>query len=111
LTVKVNKATFRIQNFLDNKILRNKNVHIIFRLERTGCSVNGKYNAIYCMNSVNAYFLVPVAHTCHPSYSGGRDQKDPSSKIAPASSSGDLISKIPNTKQEWPNGSRDGAPA
>jgi hypothetical protein len=82
LTVKVNKATFSLQNFLDNKILRNKNVHIIFRLERTGSSVNGKFNAMYCMNSVNAYF-----HASHPSYSGGRDQEDPGSKTTSASSS------------------------
>jgi hypothetical protein len=30
---------------------------------------------------------VPVAHTCNPSYSGGRDQEDQGSKPAQASSS------------------------
>jgi hypothetical protein len=40
-----------------------------------------------------------VAHTCHPSYSGGRDQEDHSSKSALANSSRDPISKIPNTKR------------
>jgi hypothetical protein len=81
-------------------------VHIIFRLERTGSSVNGKFNAMYCMNSVNAYF-----HASHPSYSGGRDQEDPGSKTTSASKFMDLISKIPNAKQEWPNGLKDRAPA
>jgi hypothetical protein len=36
---------------------------------------------------------VPVAHTYNPSYSGGRDQEDCSSKPAPANSSGDPISR------------------
>jgi hypothetical protein len=35
----------------------------------------------------------PVAHTCHPSYSGGRDQEDHGSKPAWANSSRDPISK------------------
>jgi hypothetical protein len=37
-----------------------------------------------------------VAHTCNPSYSGGRDQEDRSSKPA-------LVSRIPNKKGpvEW----------
>jgi hypothetical protein len=35
----------------------------------------------------------PVAHTCNPSYSGGRDQEDRGSKPAQANSSGDPISK------------------
>jgi hypothetical protein len=42
---------------------------------------------------------VPVAHTCNPSYSGGRDQEDRGSKPAQANSSWDPISKIPNTKR------------
>jgi hypothetical protein len=45
-----------------------------------------------------------VAHTCNPSYSGGRDQEDHSSKPAQANSSQDPISKIPITKiglVEW----------
>jgi hypothetical protein len=42
---------------------------------------------------------VPVAHTSNPSYSGGRDQEDLSSRPAQANSSRDPISKIPNTKK------------
>jgi hypothetical protein len=37
----------------------------------------------------------PVAHTCNPSYSGGRDQEDCSSKLFQANSSWDPISKNP----------------
>jgi hypothetical protein len=40
-----------------------------------------------------------VAHTCHPSYSGGRDQEDRSSKPAPVNSLWDPILKIPMTKK------------
>jgi hypothetical protein len=40
-----------------------------------------------------------VAHTCNPSYSGGRDQEDHSLTQAQANSSRDPISKIPNTKR------------
>jgi hypothetical protein len=43
-----------------------------------------------------------VAHTCNPTYSGGRDQKDQGSQ--PANSSRDPISKKPITKKglmEW----------
>jgi hypothetical protein len=36
---------------------------------------------------------VPVAHTCNPSYSGGRDQEDHGSKPAHANSLRDPISK------------------
>jgi hypothetical protein len=42
---------------------------------------------------------VQVAHTCNPSYSGGRDQEDCSLKPAGANSSQDPISKTPNTKR------------
>jgi hypothetical protein len=41
---------------------------------------------------------VPVASACNPSYSGGTDQEDCSSKPAWANSSQDPISKIPNKK-------------
>jgi hypothetical protein len=37
----------------------------------------------------------PVAHTCNPSYSGGRDQEDHGLKPAWASSSQDPILKTP----------------
>jgi hypothetical protein len=46
----------------------------------------------------------PVAHACDPSYSGGKDQEDSSSKAAGANSSQDLISKKHITKiglVEW----------
>jgi hypothetical protein len=48
---------------------------------------------------------VPVAHTCNPSYSGGRDQEDHILKPARANSSRDPISKLLITKCWW-NGSR-----
>jgi hypothetical protein len=35
---------------------------------------------------------VPVAHTCNPSYSGGRDQEDRGSKLTGANSLQDPIS-------------------
>jgi hypothetical protein len=37
------------------------------------------------------FCLVPVAHTCNPSYSGGRDQEDCGSKPAWANSLRDPI--------------------
>jgi hypothetical protein len=37
--------------------------------------------------------LALVAHTCNPSYSGGRDQEDPGSKPTGANSSRDPILK------------------
>jgi hypothetical protein len=47
--------------------------------------------------------LVPVTHACNPSYSGGRDQEDCSSKPAQANSLQHSVSK--NTSQkglvEW----------
>jgi hypothetical protein len=47
-----------------------------------------------------------VTHSCNPSYSGGRDQEDRSSKAAQTNSLQDYISKIPFTKKGWWNGSR-----
>jgi hypothetical protein len=56
---------------------------------------------------------VLVAYASNPSYSGGRDQENHSSKPAPANSSKDPISKIPNTrkkkKQAWQSGSSGSA--
>jgi hypothetical protein len=40
-----------------------------------------------------------VAHTCNPSYLGGRDQEDGSSQAALASSLGDPTSKIPKHRK------------
>jgi hypothetical protein len=42
---------------------------------------------------------VLVAHTCNPSYSGGRDQEDHGSKPAQAKSSQDLLKKKTFTKK------------
>jgi hypothetical protein len=44
---------------------------------------------------------VLVAHTCNPSYSGGRDRKDHDLKPAQANSSRDLISKKTITEKGW----------
>jgi hypothetical protein len=41
----------------------------------------------------------PMAHTCNPIYSGGRDQEGCGSKPAQANSLQDPISKISNTKR------------
>jgi hypothetical protein len=43
----------------------------------------------------------PVAHTCNPSKSGGRDQEDHSLKPVQENSSQDPISKKPITKKGW----------
>jgi hypothetical protein len=40
-----------------------------------------------------------VAHACHPSYSGGRDQEDRGLKPAQVNNLQDSILKIPNTKR------------
>jgi hypothetical protein len=40
----------------------------------------------------------PVAHTCNPSYSGGRDQENQGSKPAQSNISQDPTLKKPNTK-------------
>jgi hypothetical protein len=42
---------------------------------------------------------VPVAHSCNPSYSGGRDQEDLSSRPAWANCSQDPISKNTQPKK------------
>jgi hypothetical protein len=55
------------------------------------------------VNTVNRASGVLVAHTYNPSYSGGREQDNRSSKPAWA---WDPILKIPNTKQGWWSGSR-----
>jgi hypothetical protein len=48
----------------------------------------------------------PVAHSCNPSYSGGRDQEDHSSNPARANGLQDPISKKPFIKKGWWGGSR-----
>jgi hypothetical protein len=42
---------------------------------------------------------MPVAHTCNPSYSGGKDQENCSSRPTQRNSSKDPILKIANTKK------------
>jgi hypothetical protein len=49
--------------------------------------------------------LAPGAHACHPSYSGGRDQEDRSSKPAQQIVHKTLPWKKSNTKQGWQSGS------
>jgi hypothetical protein len=51
---------------------------------------------------------MPMAHTCNPSYSGGRDQEDRSSKPTQASILQDPISKNPSENQGWWSGSGEG---
>jgi hypothetical protein len=51
--------------------------------------------------------LTQVAHTCNPSYSGGRDQEDGGLKPARANSSRDPMLKKPITEKrpvEWLKG-------
>jgi hypothetical protein len=45
-----------------------------------------------------------VAHTCNPSYLGGRDQEDQGSKPAQSNSLQASISKIPNTHTQRAHG-------
>jgi hypothetical protein len=47
-----------------------------------------------------------VAHSCNPSYSGGRDLENQSSKPAQANGLRDLISKNPLQKYGWWSSSR-----
>jgi hypothetical protein len=47
-------------------------------------------------------------HACDPSYSGGRDQEDRSSKPSQANSLGEPISKNPSQKMGWWSDSRCG---
>jgi hypothetical protein len=49
---------------------------------------------------------VLVAHTCNPSYSGGRDQEDGSSKLTQTNSLRDPIMKKPFTQKGWWTGSK-----
>jgi hypothetical protein len=49
---------------------------------------------------------VLVAHAYNPSYSGGRDEEDHSSKATRANSSQDPILKMPITKKSWWSGLR-----
>jgi hypothetical protein len=50
-------------------------------------------------------------HACNPSYLGGRDQEDCSSRPVKAKNLQDPILKITNTKKGWQSGSNGKAPA
>jgi hypothetical protein len=50
----------------------------------------------------------PVAHTCNPSYSGGRDQEDQSSKPTQANSLQDPILKKTHHKKKRASGMAQG---
>jgi hypothetical protein len=50
----------------------------------------------------------PVAHTCNPRYSGGRDQEDHGLKPARANSSPDPILKKTHYKKGWWSGVAQG---
>jgi hypothetical protein len=54
------------------------------------------------MTSITRTCQESVAHTCNPSYSGGREQEDHDSKPAQANSSGDPISKKQNKTKKNP---------
>jgi hypothetical protein len=62
--------------------------------------------------SIKNSFLsqVPVAHACNPSFLGGSDQKDHSSKPAPGKRFVRPYLKISNTKKDWQSGSNNRAP-
>jgi hypothetical protein len=60
-------------------------------------SINRKYHALK-MHLIN---WAQVALAYNPSYSGGRDQEDHTSKQDQAKSSRDPISKISNIKKGW----------
>jgi hypothetical protein len=54
---------------------------------------------------------VLVAHTCNPSYSGGRDQEDQGLRPTRANNSQDPICKITRAKMDWRCGSSSRLPA
>jgi hypothetical protein len=62
------------------------------------CTLPGFRKGAACITG-QMKIMVPVAHTCNPSYSGGRDQGDHSSRPASANSSGDPILKKNITKK------------
>jgi hypothetical protein len=53
---------------------------------------------------------VPVAYTCNPRYSGGRDQEDCGSKSAQANSLRDPILKNPFPRKKGCGMTQDGGP-
>jgi hypothetical protein len=73
-------------------------------LRREDCKFEASlgYRARICLKTKQSW--APLAHTRNPSYSGGRDQEDPSSKPSWAKSSLNPILKKPITKkglEEW----------
>jgi hypothetical protein len=66
------------------------------------CSAGGNVTGVTIMENSTEFptkIKVAVAHTCFPSYSGGRDQEDPSSKPAQGNSSQDPISENTQPKK------------
>jgi hypothetical protein len=65
------------------------------------CGPVGALKRIVCEAIKMKPRLGTVAHTCNPSYSGGRDQEDHGSEPAWANSSKDPILKIQKGLVEW----------
>jgi hypothetical protein len=102
---------------------RMKPVEIVLRKERRGkrendgggkseicCKHICKYHNV-CLKNVHSTCEAEMAHSYNPSFSGGRDQEDHSSKTAPANSSTDPITKLSNTRKGWWSGSSHKVPA
>jgi hypothetical protein len=72
-----------------------------------GCTSHGSIFLCAVPVFLNNSFIIkeyvlnwaPAAHTCNPSYSGGRDQEDHSLRSAQANGSRDPVSKKPITKK------------
>jgi hypothetical protein len=71
-------------------------------IPRHSISLIQKWNTL----SKNRNYQALVTHACNPTYSGGRNQEDCSSKPAQANSSHNPISKKPFTKKGWWSGQR-----
>jgi hypothetical protein len=69
------------------------------------------YVNITCMLKKSSFNLRSRDGSYKPSFSGGRDQEDHSSKTAPANSSTDPITKLSNTRKGWWSGSSHKVPA
>jgi hypothetical protein len=78
---------------------------LLYTLNHCGkhCIV-GLHGLIFATLKVEQARQALEAYTCNPSYSGGRDQEDSSSRTVQANTSQELILKLPNTKQGWQSG-------
>jgi hypothetical protein len=74
---------------------RNK-IEWVPRLNNKQSSKRNKRRKVDNHNKNGYNYWALVAHTCNPSYSGGRNQEDHSSKPAQANNSRDPISKNPS---------------